>query len=39
MPSTPEAVIRQWFKEVWDEGNEEAIDRLMREINRQMARR
>ena len=27
--STPEAVVRQWFKEVWDEGREEAIDRLM----------
>jgi predicted ester cyclase len=29
MSSTPEAVVRQWFKEVWDEGNEETIDRLM----------
>ena len=27
--STPESVVRQWFKEVWDEGREEAIDRLM----------
>ena len=27
--TTPEAVVRQWFKEVWDEGNESAIDRLM----------
>ena len=27
--STPEAVVRQWFKEVWDEGKEEMIDRLM----------
>ena len=26
---TPEAVVRAWFKEVWDEGNEEAIDRLL----------
>jgi len=26
---TPDAVIRAWFKEVWDEGNEDAIDRLM----------
>ena len=26
---TPDAVIRAWFKEVWDEGNEEAIDRLL----------
>jgi predicted ester cyclase len=29
MPQTPEDVIRQWFREVWDEGREEAIDRLM----------
>jgi predicted ester cyclase len=29
MSLTPDAVTRQWFKEVWDEGNEEAIDRLM----------
>jgi hypothetical protein len=28
MAPTPEAVVRQWFKEVWDEGREEAIDRL-----------
>ena len=26
---TPDAVVRAWFKEVWDEGNEDAIDRLM----------
>ena len=26
---TPDAVIRAWFKEVWDEGNEDAIDRLL----------
>jgi len=25
---TPDAVVRAWFKEVWDEGNEDAIDRL-----------
>lgn len=25
----PDAVIRAWFHEVWDEGKEEAIDRLM----------
>jgi predicted ester cyclase len=25
---TPDAVIRAWFKEVWDEGNLDAIDRL-----------
>jgi predicted ester cyclase len=29
MPPTPDAVARQWFREVWDEGKEEAIDRLM----------
>jgi predicted ester cyclase len=29
MSLTPDAVTRQWFKEVWDEGKEEAIDRLM----------
>ena len=28
-PMTPEAVTRQWFKEVWDEGKEDAIERLM----------
>ena len=28
MASTPDAIARQWFKEVWDEGREEAIDRL-----------
>ncbi|HEY9462333.1 MAG TPA: ester cyclase [Vicinamibacterales bacterium] len=28
MAPTAEAVVRQWFKEVWDEGREEAIDRL-----------
>jgi predicted ester cyclase len=25
---TPDAVVRTWFKEVWDEGREDAIDRL-----------
>jgi len=29
MPSSPESVVRAWFHEVWDEGKEEAIDRLM----------
>jgi predicted ester cyclase len=29
MPATPDAVTRQWFREVWDEGREDAIDRLM----------
>jgi steroid delta-isomerase-like uncharacterized protein len=29
MPPTPDAVVRQWFKEVWEEGREESIDRLM----------
>jgi predicted ester cyclase len=28
MSATPEALLRQWFKEVWDEGREEAIDQL-----------
>ena len=27
--TSPEAVVRAWFKEVWDEGREETIDRLM----------
>jgi predicted ester cyclase len=26
---TPDAAVRQWFKEVWNEKNEQAIDRLM----------
>ena len=29
MSMTPDAVARRWFKEVWNEGNESAIDRLM----------
>jgi predicted ester cyclase len=29
MAMRPEVVVRAWFKEVWDEGREEAIDRLM----------
>ena len=28
MSKTPDAVVRQWFQEVWDEGREDAIDRL-----------
>jgi predicted ester cyclase len=28
MAMTPDAVARAWFKEVWDEGREDAIDRL-----------
>ena len=28
MSTTPEALTRQWFKEVWDEGREDAIERL-----------
>ena len=28
MSNTPDAVTRQWFKEVWDEGREESIDHL-----------
>jgi steroid delta-isomerase-like uncharacterized protein len=26
---SPDAVVRAWFKEVWDEGREDAIDRLL----------
>ena len=29
MVETPVTVVRRWFKEVWDEGSEEAIDNLM----------
>jgi predicted ester cyclase len=29
MAETPEAVVRRWFKEVWDEGREDSIDSLM----------
>jgi|KBSMisStaDraftv2_1062788.scaffolds.fasta_scaffold107708_1 predicted ester cyclase len=29
MPPTPESVVRSWFDEVWNQGREEAIDRLM----------
>jgi hypothetical protein len=25
---TPDVVVRSWFKEIWNEGREEAIDRL-----------
>ena len=28
MPTTPDAVVRAWFQEIWNEGREEAIDRL-----------
>ena len=28
MPITPDAVVRSWFQEIWNEGKEEAIDRL-----------
>ena len=27
--TTPDVVVREWFKQVWDEGDESAIDRLM----------
>ena len=27
--NNPDLVVRAWFREVWDEGREEAIDRLM----------
>jgi len=29
MSGTPDAIMRQWFREVWDEGREDAIDRLI----------
>ena len=29
MPESTSDVVRRWFKEVWDEGREEAIDELM----------
>jgi predicted ester cyclase len=29
MVETPDVVARRWFKEVWDDGDESAIDRLM----------
>jgi steroid delta-isomerase-like uncharacterized protein len=29
MSATPDAILRRWFQEVWNEGNEAAIDRLM----------
>ena len=29
MPPTPEALIRQWFDELWNQGREDTIDRLM----------
>lgn len=29
MAATPEAVAREWFGKVWDEGSEEAIHRLL----------
>lgn len=27
--ATPEIIVREWFREVWDGGREEAVDRLM----------
>jgi steroid delta-isomerase-like uncharacterized protein len=29
MPLTPDALIRSWFEELWNQGREETIDRLM----------
>ena len=29
MAEAPDTVVRRWFKEVWDEGSEDAIDALM----------
>ncbi len=28
MPMSPDAVVRAWFQEIWNEGREDAIDRL-----------
>lgn len=28
MSMTPDAVVRAWFQEIWNEGREDAIDRL-----------
>jgi steroid delta-isomerase-like uncharacterized protein len=28
MPATPDSIVRAWFEEVWNQGNEESIDRL-----------
>jgi len=28
MPTTPDSVVRTWFEEVWNQGQEETIDRL-----------
>ena len=29
MTSTPDAIARRWFREVWDEGKEEVIDQML----------
>ena len=29
MPLAPDAIARTWFEEVWNQGSEQAIDRLM----------
>ena len=29
MPDSPDTIVRRWFKEVWDEGREDAIDALL----------
>jgi steroid delta-isomerase-like uncharacterized protein len=29
VPMSPDAIARSWFKQVWDEGDESAIDRLL----------
>jgi predicted SnoaL-like aldol condensation-catalyzing enzyme len=29
MPATPGAVIREWFEQLWNQGKEETIDRLL----------
>ena len=28
MPDTPEAVVHNWFEELWNQGREDTIDRL-----------
>ena len=29
MPDSPERMVRQWFDELWNQGHEETIDRMM----------
>lgn len=32
MPATPESVVRSWFDELWNRGDETTIDRLLQLI-------